>query len=322
MRSLLSYQRTQEESADRAGVKFLNATGQSAKGMYETFKRLSNDSLFSAHGADPYYQSHPMPADRVAALEEIARTSPYWDKKDPPALQFRHDMMRAKVSGFLERPETVYRRYPLSNTGLPARYARAISTYLHGDLNSAVSQIDSLIQAEPNNPYFYELKGQALTEGGRPMEAVAPLRKAVTLSNSAPLIEILLGQALVATDNKAYTDEAISILRKAMVRETEQPLGYTELAMAYARKGDLAEADLASAQSAFLRGDNKTARDLASRAKTRFAVGTPGWVKADDIVSVKLTNGKKDTSSRFQFHVGPQDQTDRQDSETGSQINH
>jgi predicted Zn-dependent protease len=296
MHSLLSYQRQQEESADRAGVKFLTATGQSAKGMYETFKRLSNETLFAAQGADPYFQSHPMPAERVAALEELARTSPYWDKKDDPALQQRHDMMRAKISGFLERQETVYRRYPLSNESLPARYAHAISTYLHGDLRTALVQIDGLIQAQPGNPYFYELRGQALMEGGRPAEAIAPLRKAVQLSNNAPLIEMLLGQALVATDNKAYTDEAISILRAAVSRETEQPLGYMQLAMAYGRKGDLAEADLASAQAAFLRGDNKTARDLASRAKTRFAVGTPGWVKADDIVTAKPLPGQKNNS--------------------------
>jgi predicted Zn-dependent protease len=98
---------------------------------------------------------------------------------------------------------------------------------------------------------------------------------------------MLLGQALVATDNKAYTEEAITILRSAVARETEAPLGYTQLAMAYGKKGDYAEADLASAQAAFLRGDNKTARELASRAKTRFAVGSPGWVKADDIVAAK-----------------------------------
>jgi predicted Zn-dependent protease len=318
LRSLLSYQRQQEESADRAGVKFLTATGQSAKGMYDTFKRFTNDSLFSARGADPYYMSHPMPAERVAALEEIARTSPYWDKKDDPALQLRHDMMRAKISGFLERPDTVYRRYPLSNTSLPARYAHAISTYLHGDLNNALTQIDSLIQTQPDNPYFYELRGQALTDGGKPAEAIPALRKAVALSNNAPLIEILLGQALVGADNKAYTEEAINILRNAMARETEQPIGYIQLAMAFARKGDLAEADLASAQAAFLRGDNKTAKDLASRAKTRFAVGTPGWVKADDIVSAKLPAGqKKDTSSRFQFQVGPQDRPGRPGSRPG-----
>ena len=102
--------------------------------MYETFKRFTDESLFAARGSDPYVQSHPMPAQRVAALEELARSSPYWDKKDDPALQLRHDMVRAKISAFMERQETVYRRYPLSNNSLPSRYAHAISTYLHGDL--------------------------------------------------------------------------------------------------------------------------------------------------------------------------------------------
>src|SRR4051812_8104 len=286
-RSLLSYQRQQEENADRAGVKFLTAIQQSPKGMYETFKRFTNESLFAARGADPYLQSHPMPADRVAALQEFASTSPYWDKKDDPALQLRHDMVRAKISAFMERPETVYRRYPLTNDSMPARYARAISTYLHGDLRSALTQIDALIQVQPNNAYFYEVRGQALLEGGKPAEAIPALRKAVALSNNAPLIEMLLGQALVGSDNKAYTDDAVRILRAAVAREPEAVLGYMQLAMAYGRKGDYAEADLASAQAAYLRGDNKTARELATRAKTRFAVGTPGWVKADDIVASK-----------------------------------
>ncbi len=292
-RTLLSYVRQQEENADRAGVKFLTATGQSAKGMYETFKRFTNESLFAAHGADPYVQSHPMPAERVAALEELARSSPYWDKKDDPALQLRHDMVRAKISAFMERQDTVYRRYPLSNDSLPSRYAHAIATYRHGDLRTALAQIDALIQQQPNNPYFHELRGQALLEGGKPAEAIAPLRRAVQLSNNAPLIEMLLGQALVATNNSAYTEEAIAILRAAVARETEASLGYSQLAMAYGRKGDFAQADLASAQAAFLRGDNKTARDLASRAKTRFAIGTPGWVKADDIVASKPLPGQK-----------------------------
>jgi predicted Zn-dependent protease len=98
---------------------------------------------------------------------------------------------------------------------------------------------------------------------------------------------MLLGQALVASDNKAYLSEAISILKAALAREPEAPIGYTQIAMAYARKGDLADADLAAANAAYLRGDQKTARDLASRAKTRFAVGSPGWVRADDIVNTK-----------------------------------
>src|SRR5262249_34892016 len=47
-RSLLSYVRAQEDQADHAGVKFLNASHQSAKGMVDLFKRLSSETLFSA----------------------------------------------------------------------------------------------------------------------------------------------------------------------------------------------------------------------------------------------------------------------------------
>jgi predicted Zn-dependent protease len=285
MNTLLSYQRAQEESADRAGVRFLTMSGQSAKGMYDTFKHFADESLFAAHGANPYFQNHPMPQERMDALAEMVKT-PYWDKKDPPELQFRHDMMRAKLYGFTERPLTVLRRYPSTDTSLPARYARAISAYRYGgDMHSAIAQIDSLIQSMPNNPYFYELKGQALLDGGRPAEAIAPLERAVQLAPNPALIQILLAQALVATNDAKMSDESIPILRTALLKEPESTEAYTTLAMAFGRKNDLADADLASAQAAFARGDGKTARELAARAKTRFPIGSPGWVRADDIVA-------------------------------------
>ena len=281
---LLAYQRAQEESADRAGVRFLTMSGQSAKGMYDTFKHFADESLFAAQGANPYFQNHPMPQERMAALTELVKT-PYWAKKDPPELQFRHDMMRAKLVGFTERPGSVLARYPSTDTSLPARYARAISTYRFGDPRSAIGQIDSLIQSMPNNPYFYELKGQALLEGGHPADAIAPLRHAAQLAPNPALIQILLAQALVATNDVKSADEAISLLHAAISKEPEAADAYTALAMAYARKNNLADADLASAQAAFARGDNKTARELAERAKLRFPIGSPGWVRADDIVA-------------------------------------
>ena len=292
-RSLLAYVRTQEDQADHAGVKFLTATGQSAKGMLDLFKRLGNEALFNSRYVDPYLQSHPMPPERVAALEALAKASPYFDRKDSPELQLRHDLMRAKLAGFLDRPDSVARRYPLSDRSLPARYARAISTYRHGDARDAVVQIDGLIQTQPNNPYFYELKGQTLMDGGHPAEAIAPLRHAVALAHGAPLIEIMLGQALVATNVTRNADEAVPLLRAALSREPEAPDAYAQLAMAYGRKGDLAQADLAAAQAAFSRGDIVTARQLASRAKTRLPVGSPAWVRADDIVSVKPPTAAK-----------------------------
>lgn len=282
--SLLAYQRAQEAQADRTAVRLLTMTGQSAKGMYDTFKRFADEYLYAAHTANPYAQNHPMPQERMDALTDMVKTQ-FWDKKDPPELQFRHDMMRAKLYGFMDRPDAVLRRYPMSNTSLPARYARAISTYRNGDLRDAIADIDSLIASMPNNPYFYELKGQALLEGGHPAEAIGPARRAVQLAPNQPLIQILLAQALIGTNDPKMSEEAIRLLHAALVKEPESADGYLQLAMAYGRKGDLADADLASAQSAFARGDNKTARELAARAKERFPIGSPGWVRADDIVA-------------------------------------
>jgi predicted Zn-dependent protease len=287
MHSLLSYVRTQEDQADHAGVKFLNETHQSPKGMLDLFKRLADESLYNSRYVDPYLQSHPMPAERVANLDKIAHQSPYFDKKDSPELQHRHDMMRAKLSGFLERPETVAHRFPQSDQSLPARYARAISAYRHSDLRSALVQIDGLIQSEPNNPYFYELKGQALLEGAKPADAVAPLRRAVQLSRDSPLIAVLLAQAMLESKMKDAGGPAVGMLETAQARDPDVPGVYRLLASAYAMKKDYAHADLASAQEAANAGDIATARQLAARAKTSLPVGSPAWVRADDITNLK-----------------------------------
>src|SRR5712691_1129204 len=262
-RTLLAYARGQEEMADRAGVKFLNMTSQSPKGMLETFERFANDTLFLARSVDPYLLTHPMPRERIAALQALAQESPYFNRIDSPELQARHDMMRAKLYGFTDRLDTILRRYPQSNNSLPARYARAIAYYRFGNPHEAIANIDSLIASQPNNPYFHELKGQALLEAGKAREA------------------------LVQSGDRALAEQAIPELRIVLQKEPDAALGYRVLAMAFGQKGDQPNADLASAQAAFNEGDFKTARQLAARSQRAFPSGSSGWLKADDIVNFK-----------------------------------
>jgi len=286
-RSLLAYQRGEEEAADRAALKFLERTKQSARGMLTVFARFADQQLLSARFADPYAQSHPIARDRLAALTERAKASPYYDAKDPPALQARHDLMRAKLIAFTENPASVQRRYPPTDTSLPARYARAVLAYRMGDPQSAQRQLDELVKAQPNNPYFWELKGQALLESGKPREAVAPLRKAVALAPKAALIRILLGEALAATNDPALLDEAIAELNRGLASEPNAGLAYRHLAGAYARRGDVGLADLATARGLAAEGDIATARRYAARAQKSLKTGSPAWLQADDIVSAK-----------------------------------
>jgi predicted Zn-dependent protease len=284
-RSLLSYQRGEEQAADRMAVTYLNASHQSAKGILDTFQRFAQDSMFKTSSLDPYLVSHPLPTDRIANLETLARQSPYFDVKDPPALQQRHDMMRAKLFGFAGRPDEVARRYPMSDNSLAARYARAISAYRSKRLADALSQIDGLMREQPNNPYFVELKGQVLLEFGRAQEAIPLLRRAVAMTPSSALIKVLLGQALVASGSKANIDEAIRELSNAVQREPEYSEGWQTLSQAYGMKDDIGMASYAAAQAYFITGDYKMAATQAARAKEKLPPRSPGWLKADDILN-------------------------------------
>src|SRR5262249_61473523 len=105
--------------------------------------------------------------------------------------------------------------HPRMHTSLPARSARATVAHRHSDLHTALAQIDALVQAQPNNAYFLELKGQALMDNGRAAEALVPLRRAAALAHDATLIQILLAQALVATNEPKNAAESVPLSRVA-----------------------------------------------------------------------------------------------------------
>lgn len=285
-RTLLSYRRAEESAADQAAVNYLNKTQQSANGMLETFRYFADQSLASAAYIDPYIQSHPMPQARIAQLQDLATRSPYYRKKDSPQLQFRHDMARAKLEAFMSKtnPRYIMRLYPESDQTLPARYARAITLNFTSGIKSSIPALDALIADQPNNPYFHELKGQFLLESGQAGEAIAPLRRAVSLAPESGLMRVMLGQALMSTNNDAVLKEAVDHLQKAVIKEKQSVIGYRNLSIAYGRMNKIPEAQLAAAQAAFFEGNADFAKVHAQRAIGAFPEGSPNWVKANDII--------------------------------------
>ncbi|MFN3890491.1 MAG: M48 family metalloprotease [Beijerinckiaceae bacterium] len=287
MRSLLAYQRSEEQAADIAAMKYLDSTGQSAKGLLATLERFQNDSLFKTASIDPYLLSHPLPRERISNLQQIARKSPHWNAVDSPALQLRHDMARAKLVGFTANAGEASRRYAMSDNSMPARYARAISAYRFGRLDDALTQVGALIAAQPNNPWFQELRGQFLLESGRPDQAIEPLRRANALAPNATPIQVLLGHALLSSNNPKNVDQAITILTRVTQRENDYPEAFQYLAMAHERKGNQPQAMIAAAQGLMLMGRFVEARTQADRVKKLVPERSPIWLKADDIMTYR-----------------------------------
>jgi predicted Zn-dependent protease len=294
IRSLLAERRAQEAAADQRAILYLNATGQSGRGMLKTFERFKRQEYISDAHKDPFVRSHPVASDRLALLRRRVHASKFLNRTDSPKLQLRHDMMRAKLSGYLESPAAVFNRYPRSDNSLPARYARAIALFFRGGtrgLDTALAAVDGLIRERPKYPYFHELRADFLMRSGRAQGAVKALRTAVRLDPNATLMQTRLASALLATRQKSAVNEAIRIVRRA-IRTDEQnddakPRAYRVLGQAYYKRGELPKSYAATAEAYFIAGRIKQAKIFAKRARPGLRKESPSWRRMDEIISFK-----------------------------------
>ena len=292
-RGLLGYQRSEESTADRSAMSYLEATGQSAKGMLVTFGRFQNALSLSGARVDPYQVSHPMPRDRIANLEQLAKQSPYYDRKDSEALQLRHDMMRAKIAVYMKGQSAATRLFRNAPKGLAAKYGDAQATYLFGNPKTALKKADALLEAQPNNPYFHELRGDILLRANRPAEAAQAYARAVKLDPAkSGILPIAYGQALIATGKPEELKQAVTEIKRGLGRDKENFNGYAYLSQAYNQLGQVADAELATAEGYYYSGNYQQAKIFAMRAQQKMKRGSPAWVRAQDIVNHKAPKKK------------------------------
>lgn len=281
--SILAYSRAQESAADQAAFRLLDRTGQSARGMVGFLKTLEDQELLPPGRQDVYVRTHPITRQRIRdAQTHVARSS----FSDVPISARYEDMfkrMQAKLSGFLYPSARTFSTYDKQDKSVVARYARAIAYYRSNDLARALPLMDGLIRQEPKNPYFYELKGQALLEAGRVEEALDPYGQAARLAPDAPLIRVDLARAQLATGDGALLKDALRNLLYATQRNPENSVAWHHLGIAYGKSGRLGMAAMALAETALIRGRPKDALYQVGRAERKLAKGTAAWIRVQDI---------------------------------------
>jgi predicted Zn-dependent protease len=170
---------------------------------------------------------------------------------------------------------------------------------MSGYPDKAIAESDALLKISPHDPFFLELKGQILLEGGKPADAIVPLREATERSGDAPLIAAMLGHALVATEDPKNFAEAKQVLKAAVSRDNEDPFAWYQLGTIYDREGDTGRAALATAERSNLQGEPKLAYASARMAMRGIPPGSPDYLRAQDIAMVsKAELAKKDKKYR------------------------
>lgn len=295
----LAYSRTNESAADQYAAQYMEATKQSGQGLIDFFDRFRAQEVLSNARRYPYFRGHPLSSDRIDALREVVDESEYTDVKDTEEEQYKLEMAKAKLRGFLEGPQVVFSKYPPTDQSQPARYARSVAHFKAADLKNALKEIDSLILENNKNPYFFELKAQILYESGQGQASLKPARKALELKPNAPLLKLALAQSLLEESDDSSTFEAIKLLKSALNTERENSYAWYTLSRAYGEVGMKAEAKYATAEQAYAIGDLARASSFAKRAQTDLERGNPLWRRASDIIVVSDAQlAKKNSRNR------------------------
>ncbi len=281
-RRFLSFNRGEEASADQAALRYLARIGVGPEGLLKVLERFRGQEVFTVGNTDPYVLTHPLSTERLQLVERRAAEAPPTVRD--PVRDYWHARMRAKLQGFLDPPRRVLSRLEGAPEDELSLYRKAIALHRLPAPQDAVDTVDRLIALRPEDPYYLELRGQILHESGRAAEAVPNYRRAVALAPQETLLKAGLGRVLLALNTPAANAEALEILKEARDRDRADPAALRDLAVAYSRAGDDGMATLATAERFALRGRTKDAVLHARRATRLLPEGSPGWLRANDIL--------------------------------------
>jgi predicted Zn-dependent protease len=298
-RTFLSDIRVNEQSADHAALTFLDANEISASGsleMFEVLRRRESGGLKK----DPYLQSHPLSSERIATMRNHVSQSTIPVDQVPSGFAAMHARMLAKLTAFLEPYETTLRLYPANDTSVAGRYARAIAEFKRSQFAAALAGMNALIKEYPNDPYFYDTKGQILFESGKPEAAAAAYAKASTLKSDSALILTDYAKALMAQNKPSELSRAIALLERSKEIDDSYTTTWRQLAIAYGNQGKLGQSYAALAEEAVLNGDTEGVLQHVARARTQAQNDPSLLLQLDDLErDAKAQLEKKKNDSPF-----------------------
>ncbi len=284
LRDLLRFTRAQEAGADQTGARLMTAAGIDPAAMLLVLQRF--DSAVAGLSVDPYILTHPLGGERIRLLEAAVANSSARGGRAPAEFHYWHGRMRAKLDGFLAVPGSTAAARRFDDPELDL-YREAIYLHRLPDPPGAVDAIDRLIAMRPNDPFYWELKGQILYESGRGPEAVEPYRRAAELAPEEPLIVAGLGNALLTVETPEADAEALRVLERAALADPYDASMRRPLAIAYARAGNDGMAAVVTAERLALTGRIEEAHIHAERARNMLPVGSPGWLRAEDVLALR-----------------------------------
>lgn len=289
-RVFLGHTRAEEASADQSALRYMSRAGIDPTAMSRVLDLFRGQELLNAVRQDPYIRSHPLNRDRIRAVAGYAAAYKTVVKNDPNAAYW-FSRVKGKLGAFLQAPGFTQRKLRGKDMTDVNLMRRAVAHHRGSDSKKALADINSLTAKRPKDPFYLELKGQILLESRQYAAAETAYARAVQLAPQNALILAGHGRSLLALNSGSSNARALKVLVKARSRDARDPRLMRDLATAYARAGQRGNASLVTAERYALVGDFKSAAIHAKRAADLLPNGSPGWNRAQDVLTAAKTSG-------------------------------
>ncbi len=268
-----SYRIAEENAADSTAIHLIQEIGYSPKGLLSITKTMyAKEQLNSTLDEYYYTRTHPLTKERIAFFDNASQNT------KPLKNDMEFHLIRAKLFGFLNSSEQTFETY--TKNDLPSHYAKSIAYFKQANIQKALEEIQKLIDAQPKNPYFWELKGQVLFETGNISQSVEAYEIAVSLDKEAVLIRLALAHALI--ENKK-PQKAIQQLEYILPRDSYLPEGWFFLSTAYGMTQQQGNAFYALAEYNFLIGNYKEALHKIDQAQKQLQKDAVKLLRLQDL---------------------------------------
>src|SRR6056297_3946024 len=280
-RLFFAHTRAEENAADQSGLRYMAAAGIDTRGAVEVMDIFRGQEVLSFGRQDPYARTHPMSAHRFRVIQRLAEAYAS-ETRANPAADYWFARAKSKLSAFQRAPKWTLTRAGETGYADIKLMRQAIAHHRRSDTSRAIAAIDAAIAQRPNDPFYYELKGQILMESRRFAAATAAYGRAVNL---APENALILGSAGRAVLAEGKVSQAQDYLERSRSRDGRDSRVMRDFAATHARMGNNGMASLVTSERYAMMGRLEDAGIHAKRASDLLPRGSTGWLRAQDMLS-------------------------------------
>ncbi len=281
----INFTRSNEEEADRVGMRLLQRAEFNPAGMPRFFEKLQKNSRYTAQ-APEFLRTHPLTNNRIAdSLARVDTSIQNITYHESMSYHFIRTKLIVRAfqdsSSAVDYYDDLVNKTEFSDAIVTNRYGLALAYVENRDFDKARMILDALLENDRNNTSLLLARADLEVQDGKFDDAIQIYERMDRLfPDYRPLI-LNYANALIKAKQ---ADKARDILERYSRYHTPDLTYYTYLARAEADSGNEIESSMANAEYYFLTGETLVAINLLKDILRRRTV-RPDYYQEEKILS-------------------------------------